>query len=221
LLGQSKLHVVAIDPDAEKVDVLRRKLDGAGLYGERAAVHQGNPLDFGLPPYLANLVVSEDLNAAGLDAGQEFVEDVLRSLRPYGGTACLEVPADRRDAFARWCQQANPAGAQLKQNDSFAVLARSGPLPGAADFTGQQNFDRSAKVPFGLLWFGDTYHHHKLRYRTYRHQAGRGLPLHIQIVDGVMTYEVTKEPYGPDPKTMNYFKYLSTLDEGKTQARSN
>jgi hypothetical protein len=216
LLGQSKLHVVAIDPDAEKVDALRRKLDGAGLYGERVAVHQGNPLDFGLPPYLADLVVSEDLNVAGLAGGREFVEIVLHSLRPYGGTACLEIPADRRDAFARWCQQTNPAGVQLKRNDSFAMLVRSGPLPGAADYTGQQNFDRSVKAPFGLLWFGDTFHHHKLRYKTYRHQAGRGLPLHIQIVDGVMTYEVTKEPYGPDPKTMNYFKYLSTLDEGKS-----
>ena len=216
LLKQSELHVVAIDPNAEKVDALRRRLDGAGLYGVRVAVHQGDPLDFGLPPYLAGLVVSEDLDAAGLASGKRFVENLLRCLRPYGGTACLEIPAERREAFAGWCKQAGSTGARMKWEAPFAALLRTGPLPGAADFTGRQNFDRSVKAPFGLLWFGDTFHHHKLYHKTFQHETGRGLPTNIQVVNGVMRYEVVKEPYGPNPKSMSYHQYLRHLEKHKT-----
>ena len=60
LAQQSNLHVIAIDPDAAKVDRLRNTLADNGLYGTRIVVHQGDIASYPLPPYLASLIVSED-----------------------------------------------------------------------------------------------------------------------------------------------------------------
>jgi len=216
LILQSDLHVVAIDPDAEKVDAVRRRFDQAGVYGDRVAVHQGEPLDFGLPPYLASLVVSEDVNAVGPAADKRFVECMFRGLRPHGGVVCLEIPAERHQAITDGCRDANLSGAKVKRKGPLTLLVRTGSLPGAADYTGEQNFDESLRPPFGLLWFGDTFHHHKLFYRSFHHETGRGLPANIQAVDGVMRYQVTEQPYGPNPTSMSYHQYLRHLEENKT-----
>ena len=71
LVRQSDLHVIVIEPDAHQADAFRRRLDRAGLYGTRIAVHAAEPLQFTLPPYLANLIVAEDPDAAGLQAGPD------------------------------------------------------------------------------------------------------------------------------------------------------
>ncbi|HUT95689.1 MAG TPA: PQQ-binding-like beta-propeller repeat protein [Thermoguttaceae bacterium] len=215
LIAQSKLHVLVIEPDREKVDALRRRLDAAGLYGERAAVHAGDPLEFGLPPYLAELVVSEDLDAAGLASGRRFVERVFHWLRPYGGKACLAIAADKHHALEAWCRDAGLPGAELRRDGDLSLLVRPGPLPGAADYTGSPNRDALVKAPLGLLWFGDTFHHHKLFYQTFEHEIGRGLPENIQVVDGVMRYAVTQAPYGPNPKSIGYREYLRFLETSK------
>jgi outer membrane protein assembly factor BamB len=91
LLAESKLNIIAIDPDAEKVRLHRQRLDDAGVYGSRAAVLTGDILSLQLPPYLTRLVVSEDLEAAGIGHGEEFVKRIFEAIRPYGGTACLTL----------------------------------------------------------------------------------------------------------------------------------
>jgi hypothetical protein len=78
---------------------------------------------------------------------------------------------------------------------------------------GRPNFDERVLAPLGLLWFGDTFHHHKLFYRGYLHETGRGLPQYFRVVDGVMRYLVAEEPLGPNPATMSYFDYLRYLDK--------
>lgn len=221
LLRQSRLQVVAIDePDAAKIEALRTRFDKAGLYGVRVAVHQGDPLEFSLPPYLASLVVSEgpvseDLVSVGKTDGAQLVQQLFRILQPYGGVACLEMDDDGYASFSKWHREANLAGSELTRQGSYAVLRRTGPLPGAADYTGTQNHDQSLKAPFGLLWFGDTFHHHKLFYKTFHHETGRGLPTTVQVVRGVMKYEVTEAPYGPNPKGMSYHQYLRWLEDNK------
>ncbi len=65
LVRGSKLQVIAVDPDAKKVDAFRRRMDAAGLYGTRITAHVGDPVEFPLPPYLASLIVSEDLRLIG------------------------------------------------------------------------------------------------------------------------------------------------------------
>lgn len=43
LAKQSDLFIVAIDADARKVEMARRKLDAAGVYGSRVTVLQADP----------------------------------------------------------------------------------------------------------------------------------------------------------------------------------
>ena len=160
LVRMSAMHVIAIDPDSKKVDRLRRRMNRAGLYGGRIAAHQGNPLEYPLPPYLAGLVVVEDLPAAGIEAGVPLVKAVFGALRPYGGMAWLQVDAP---ALQRLVTEARLPAARVKAvGQRAALLVREGPLPGAADWTHQYadaansvvSGDRRVKAPLGLLWFG-------------------------------------------------------------------
>jgi len=161
---QSKLHVIAIDPHAKKVAKVRRRLDELGLYGHRVAVHAGDPLGFRLPPYLASLIVSEDLAAAGLSAKTALAKEVHRVLRPYGGVACLPMSKDRHEALAGSFARANLANAQVKRVGEFTLLTRTGALPGSADWTHQYadaansvvSKDNLVQAPLGLLWFGGS-----------------------------------------------------------------
>jgi hypothetical protein len=81
LVSQSDLHIVALDPDSGKVEAIRRRLNEAGLYGTRAAVHLGDITTMQLAPYMANLVVSEDRSQKSTLSSVVF-ERVFHSLRP-------------------------------------------------------------------------------------------------------------------------------------------
>ena len=160
LLRQSRLHLIAVDPDARKIDAFRRRMIEAGLYGSRVAAHVGDPVAYPWPPYLARLIVSEDLRAAGAEQGAPLVKAVFRALRPYGGAAYLPITAAN---LQDWVAEAQPHGARVAPaGDRATLLFRDGPLPGAADWTHQYadaansvvSKDTLVKAPLGLLWFG-------------------------------------------------------------------
>ncbi|MBM3890437.1 MAG: methyltransferase domain-containing protein, partial [Verrucomicrobia bacterium] len=213
LAAQSQLHLVVVEPDAQRVAAFRSRLDAAGLYGQRVVAHAGDPLDFGLPPYFANLIVCEDLNAAGFESGEKWLRTMFQSLRPYGGVLCMETTNEQHDAIASWMKQPTMAGAQLGRERGLTLVTRAGPLPGAADYTGQAGHDQLVKAPLGLLWFGDTAHHHKLFYQGYEHEAGRGLPPYLRVVNGVMSYVVAKEPIGQKLDSMSYKDFLEYVSD--------
>jgi len=162
LLDQSQLHVVALDPDAGKVEAMRRKLDDAGLYGTRAAVHVGDITTMQLAPYMADLIVSEDLDAASLRQGNRFLERVFHSLRPYGGTACFAAPQAEQAAILKQADELELPGCKTSSSGGFAIVTRAGALPDSADWTHQyadsantvMSRDKRVKAPLGLLWFG-------------------------------------------------------------------
>jgi outer membrane protein assembly factor BamB len=162
VLRQSDLRVIAIDPDEAKVSALRTRLDAAGLYGTRVVAQVGDPQSFGFPPYLAQLVVSEDIAAAGFNRGNGFVESVFHVLRPYGGTVGLELTAAEHQRLTDLVAAAKPAGAELKRSGGLSLLVRAGALPGAADWTHEYGDaantlmarDQLVKPPLGVLWFG-------------------------------------------------------------------
>jgi len=162
LLSQTNLHIIALDTDAEKVATMRRKLDAAGLYGTRAAVHAGDIMTTNLPPYMANLIVAEDLKAAGFKDNNDFVEHVYQSLRPYGGTACFLASEKKQAAVLARAGDSKLLGRKVATAGRLVTLTREGPLPGSADWTHQygdstnavMSHDKSVKAPLGLLWFG-------------------------------------------------------------------
>jgi outer membrane protein assembly factor BamB len=165
LAAQSRLKIIGIDPDAEKVDSLRRMFDEQGLYGSRVAFHTSSILDGHLPPYLAHLVVSERLGAQDLEKIELFARQVFRSLRPYGGIVCLDL-GDQQAALAAAVNAAQLANAKVSQSGRWSLLTRVGELPGSADWTHQYadagnsvvSADALAKAPLGLLWFGGPSH---------------------------------------------------------------
>jgi len=161
LSRQTNLHIIALDTDSKKIRVWRQKLDDAGLYGTRVALLPGNILSAKIAAYLANLIVSEDIEGAGL-ADEAFLEKVYHSLRPYGGTACFEANSQKQQMM-----KSRILNSRLEKNwitifDDLFLLHRVGALPESADWTHQYadaansviSRDKRVKAPLGLLWFG-------------------------------------------------------------------
>jgi len=160
VLSESKLHMVAVDPDAAKVAELRKQFDAAGLYGSRVAVHQGDPTSFAAPPYIGSLVVVGKSLAAEC-AKPEVLTTLFDSVRPYGSAlVVLDAPAEVASAV----DAAKIAQARSVKSGKDLLVFRDGPLPGAADWTHQygdvantvKSNDRRVKLPLGVLWFGGS-----------------------------------------------------------------
>jgi outer membrane protein assembly factor BamB len=165
IVRQSQLRVIAVEPDEQKVADFRRTMADAGLYGERVSVLHGDCDSAELPPYLATLMVSEDADEAGIDWESGFLRKAFASLRPYGGVACLSIPAARRTAFSEAVSRdTTMAQARVREAGDWTLLTREGPLPGSADWTHENadaantrvSKDRVVKAPLGLLWFGGS-----------------------------------------------------------------
>jgi outer membrane protein assembly factor BamB len=160
VLGATNLRLIAIAPEADKVEAARRRMDEMGLYGTRLTAHVGQVQDFALPPYLASLIVVDSTPPADPAGGAGLVRAVFAALRPYGGVALfrgLDV-----DTLQQWTKQADLAGARVEAGKAGSCLARPGALPGAGQWTHQYadaansvvSQDRLVKAPLGLLWFG-------------------------------------------------------------------
>jgi outer membrane protein assembly factor BamB len=162
LLRQSKLSVIAIDPDARKVDAFRRRLDARGLYGTRLIVLTGDPATLQLPPYVASLVVSENPAVAGINDDSANLRHVFHVLRPYGGMACFETTSGQHDQVASVVAGRTLPNAIAERVGRLTTVTREGSLPGSADWTHEYgdpantllSRDKLVKAPLGALWFG-------------------------------------------------------------------
>jgi outer membrane protein assembly factor BamB len=158
LVRQSSCHVIVVDDDAEKVALLRDKFQPTGQYGTRIVAHHGDPMSFPLPPYLANLVVSEEPITK---VDPTSVEALFHVLRPYGGTACLEVAEAQRDTFSQAVSAAELFGSEVRWTSDTVLLSRRGSLPDSADWSHRgadaansgASQERSLTAPLGVLWF--------------------------------------------------------------------
>jgi outer membrane protein assembly factor BamB len=162
LARQSRLRIIAVEPDPQRVDAVRKDLLAAGLYGQRVAVLPGDPHTAALPPYLASLMVSEDLTEAGVEITPEVVGKLFAVLRPYGGQACLPVPGESHRAFLDAVDAIHSEQARVRESPVGTLLVREGALPGSANWTHEHadssntrvSHDTLVKAPLGLLWFG-------------------------------------------------------------------
>jgi outer membrane protein assembly factor BamB len=155
------MHVIVIDADRKKVSDLRNRYVAAELYGSRLVALPGNPATFALPPYLANLVASEDITAAGFSKTALFAQRVYPALRPYGGVAVFQS-VDNGESLSRAAKTLKLPKAEVKANNGLVALWRVGALPGAANWTHEygdssnslMSQDKLVKAPLGVLWFG-------------------------------------------------------------------
>jgi len=139
LAKRSDLTIVGLEKDPDKRAAARGRLGRAGLLGARVVVEPWDAAD--LPPYFANLVVSDAmLTSGGMGIAPEQLERVLR---PFGGTVMTCGAAE--DGALAW---------------NMSVRGR---LEGAGSWTGLygnvQNTacseDELVKGPFGVLWYGE------------------------------------------------------------------
>lgn len=164
LVRQSRLHVIAVDADPAKVKAARDSLISLGVYGDRAAVHLADPMEFEFPPYFAALMVSEDLH--GITVNAAFTRRMFESLRPYGGVACLPLKANERVPIVRTVSNGELPKAVIKDSATGMLLIREGALPGAGNWTHEHadaantrvSSDQIVKAPLGILWFGGPSH---------------------------------------------------------------
>lgn len=165
LVRQSKLNVLALEPNADKVAAGRRAHIASDLYGLRLALLCGDPRQAQMPPYFASVIFATDLKTAGVPLSDEFLHQAFHSLRPFGGKLVLsasEIPAGNQlEAWAEKIPQA-----KVRRLGDIVVVSRDGPLPGSANWTHEHadssntrvSKDTIVKAPMGLLWFGGPSH---------------------------------------------------------------
>ena len=162
LVRQSDMRVIVVDPDENRVRELRQLYDRLGLYGTRIVAHVGDPGRYGLPPYLATVLVSEEPHRFGLTRSADRLKKLYSHLRPYGGTAYLQSNDIQHGRIVGLVANTGLANAEVIHSDGFSQLTRSGSLPGSADWTHEygdasntlMSHDQLVKAPLGVLWFG-------------------------------------------------------------------
>ncbi len=162
LAVRSKLHVIAVESDAERVASFRRRLDKIGLYGERVTVVVDDPAWVSLPPYFAELITAEPETVDSLDASVDGIRRLFASLRPFSGRAILPLDDSDHEAFAGLITDAGLDGGEVERSGRWSLLARTRALTGAGNWTHQNasaansvaSTDTIVRAPLGLLWFG-------------------------------------------------------------------
>jgi hypothetical protein len=94
LARRTKLNIVAIEPDAQRVAQARQRLDETGFYGTRVTVYQGSPADPPCPDFFANLIVSGQ-SIMGV-APSIPARQIRRMQHPFGGTMIVGKPGAMR-----------------------------------------------------------------------------------------------------------------------------
>ena len=162
LARQSKLNLIVIEPDAQKIAAARLLMHKEGLYGSRIQIVPGDLESLRLAPFLASLVVAEEFPGNAINNDPQFVSRLFALLRPYGGKVCFSSTANIHDVFARKVTAAALAGAIVTRTGEFSLLERRGALEGAADWAHESgdaahtysSQDRRLVGPLGVLWFG-------------------------------------------------------------------
>lgn len=141
LARHSKLRIVCVDDDPERVAHARSLLQQTGAYGSRISVLDVASLsELPLPDAFANLVVSETMLTTGECIGS--VRELLRTLRPAGGVLMLgqptgvSMPLDRT-AFAAWLGIAHDEVVADEGEQGLWYVSTRGKLAGSADWTHQ------------------------------------------------------------------------------------
>lgn len=144
LAVRSRLKVVALDDDAERIRRVRKALDEAGLYGVRVTIHEGRLAELPYGYYFANLVTSESMLEDGRPPCTK--EEMFRVLHPNGGLLMLGYrnAADPAEAEhfgkrrERWMNTPEaPEMADTAEGETGWMSCRRPALPGSAEWTHQ------------------------------------------------------------------------------------
>lgn len=181
LLATTDLRLLIVSDDREATEAERRRLAAAGSHGSRIERFLGDPLEFRLPPYLANW-----LWLRGTPPGDGQLQRIWSTVRPYGGRLRFTGTPEQIARFAEQARNANLEGAELATETDGVTLSRPAGPDGAADWTHEtadaaRSFfsrDLAVRAPLGPLWFGDGPGYGFIKHKDY----GRGVK--PQVVEG-------------------------------------
>ncbi len=167
LAALSDCNIIALQPDATKVQPLRRMLQDSDLLGKRVSVLPGDLASVELPPYLCSQLICLDSNTVESLAGDpKLLASTYRALRPYGGVAIMGADDAQAKQLSAAIGEGKLFSAKVERKDQYTLLRRAGPLPDSAPWTHQgasvantmMSADLRVKAPLGLLWFGGPSH---------------------------------------------------------------
>ncbi|MFZ5831664.1 MAG: PQQ-binding-like beta-propeller repeat protein [Planctomycetota bacterium] len=178
---QTSLAIIVAEPDQAAAARARMELARAGVPAKRVQVVSGDSTTLRLPPYFAELVVSEDMTA--LDNGARLWTRIgIDALRPFAGVARLLLrPKLMEQARAR---AEELGGFEFEDQGRLTTIRRVGMPTGADEWTHEAanagntfaSAERLAVPPFGLLWYSGgidhdfspafEYHHNRNPYPT-------------------------------------------------------
>ncbi len=156
----SKLSLIGVDPDKERIEKLRRRFNNLGLYGQRIALLHDSISNVRLPQYFSSLtIVGDDIS---LPMDKEIFKKLIWSARPYDGKIWVSGDEAQREDFMTIISQQDSNETDIEIFEDGFLLTRVGPLPGSDDWTHQygdvqnsvKSDDKRVKLPLGLLWFG-------------------------------------------------------------------
>lgn len=164
LAGATKLHVVVVNPNRRAVEEMRRSLDTIGLYGSRVAVLEGELGTFMAPQYMASLTIVNDAKLMLGDRGNDALDCIFESMRPYGGVAYIEAGTAESAEIKQLVNGHKHPGMSIETHDGYVLLKRDGPLAGSGIWThnlgsmtnAAKSDDDLVRLPLGLLWFGGS-----------------------------------------------------------------
>ncbi|MEW6237985.1 MAG: PQQ-binding-like beta-propeller repeat protein [Candidatus Omnitrophota bacterium] len=138
LAKRSKLNIIGLEKDSEKLSRAREKLYDAGLWGNRVVVE---PWDIStLPDYFANLIVSDGMLFAGKT--QSADNERYRVLRPWGGASMLGYRQNGETSWEKFVRgELEGAGSWTQEYGDPANTACSN--------------DQLVDGPLGILWYGE------------------------------------------------------------------
>src|SRR5262249_28937984 len=119
---------------------------------------------FELPPYLASLMVCDDLALVETELTRSLLQKAALSIRPFGGAAVFRA-ADHKALREVPTGFACP-GVETAAAEGMLTLRRPGAPPGGGNWTHEHGDaantrvakDQLVKAPLGLLWFGGPSH---------------------------------------------------------------
>ena len=197
LLRTSKLRLIVVGTNENRINQLRQRLVTDGGYEDRLQLIVGDPSTADIPPYLASLLVVADEVATPIDSDDQ-VKRMFEILRPYGGTACVVTPGSRKAKLLDSLSPGMLPGVKARSTDDMVLVTREGPLEGSAVWTHEtgdasRSFfsrDELVKAPLGVLWYGDGPDHGFHKRKDYGHgvkpQVAGGRMFALQIANDTL-----------------------------------
>jgi outer membrane protein assembly factor BamB len=159
LAKHTELRIVGLEANARKVAAARKALDQAGLYGQRVSIRHWKDKRLPFSSQFANLIVDD----AALTGGKITVPatEVMRVLRPYGGTAIIGRPGSSEQVPRALTAWLGDTGEVVKEDGVWAVMQKGIP-EGAGEWTqlyATPNHtacsDDTLRGPMAVQWFGE------------------------------------------------------------------